>query len=107
MPKNYVYILYCSDSTLYTGYTNDLAKRFSAHSQYKGAKYTKVKKRHPLKICYVEQLSTKSDALKREIAIKKLSRTEKINLIKKQTWSSQNLIQQLDNTFLQKNFKLL
>lgn len=77
---NYVYILKCSDNTLYTGWTNDLDKRFKMHSEGKGAKYTKG--RLPVEIVYSEIFDNKSDAMKREYAIKKLSKLEKENLIK-------------------------
>lgn len=77
---NYIYILKCSDNTLYTGWTNDLDKRFKMHSEGKGAKYTKG--RLPVEIVYSEIFDNKSDAMKREYAIKKLSKLEKENLIK-------------------------
>lgn len=78
--KNYVYILKCKDSTLYTGYTNDLEKRLKAHNDGKGAKYTKA--RRPCKLVYFEELSSKGEALSREHEIKKLSRAQKLQLIK-------------------------
>ena len=77
--KYYVYLLECSDNTLYCGYTDDLKKRIKAHNDGKGAKYTKA--RLPVKLLYSEEYKTKSQALKREYQIKKLSRKEKINLI--------------------------
>ncbi len=77
---NYVYILECSDGTLYTGWTNDLDKRIKAHNEGKGAKYTKA--RRPVTLTYYEEYENKSDALKREAAIKKLSRAEKVNMVK-------------------------
>ena len=79
--KNYVYILSCSDNTLYTGWTNDLESRICAHNAGAGAKYTKM--RLPVKLVYREILNTKSEALKRELEIKKLSRTKKLELIVK------------------------
>ena len=75
----YVYILECNDQSLYTGITNDLKKRIIAHNSGKGAKYTKA--RLPVKLVYKESCKTKSDSLKREFEIKKLKRTEKLNLI--------------------------
>lgn len=78
---NYVYILKCKDNTLYTGYTNDLDKRIKAHNDGKGAKYTKA--RRPVKLMYFEEYSSKGEALSREASIKKLTRTEKLSLIKK------------------------
>ena len=76
---NYVYILRCNDGSFYTGWTNNLEKRFKAHSEGKGAKYTKS--RGPLEIVHYETFETKKEAMKREYAIKKLSRKEKEELI--------------------------
>lgn len=76
---NYVYILRCSDNTLYTGWTNNLDKRLKAHNSGKGAKYTRA--RIPVEIVYFEEFDNKKDAMKREFEIKKLSRKEKLNLI--------------------------
>ena len=78
----YVYILECADKTLYTGYTTDLRKRVKNHNESKvGAKYTKA--RRPVALKYSEKLPTLSEALKREFEIKKLTRKEKLDLIKK------------------------
>ena len=79
--KNYVYILECSDGSLYTGWTNDLEKRLAKHNSREGAKYTRG--RTPCKLVYFEEYETKIEATKREFAIKKLKRQEKIKLIKK------------------------
>lgn len=79
----YVYILKCKDDTLYTGYTNDLKKRLKVHSEGKGAKYTRC--RLPVTLVYYEELSDKSSAMKRECAIKKLTRVSKLELIKNYT----------------------
>jgi len=76
---NYVYILKCSDETLYTGWTNNLDKRLEAHNSGKGAKYTRV--RLPVKLVYYEEYEDKIEAMKREYEIKRLTRKEKINLI--------------------------
>lgn len=76
----YVYILKCSDDTLYTGYTVDLDKRMKAHNSGLGAKYTRG--RLPVTLVYKEICNSKSQAMKREISIKKLRRKEKLNLIK-------------------------
>lgn len=75
----YVYILECSDKTLYTGWTNDINKRIECHNRGKGAKYTRG--RLPVKLVYFELLDNKSLALKREIEIKKLSKKDKLLLI--------------------------
>lgn len=78
---NYVYIVECSDGTLYTGWTTNIENRLKAHNSGKGAKYTKV--RIPVKLRYSETYEGKSEALKREYAIKKLSRAKKLKLINK------------------------
>ena len=78
--KFYTYILECSDTTLYTGYTSDLEKRLAEHNGSKlGAKYTKA--RRPVILKHFESFATKSEAMKRECEIKKLSRKEKLALI--------------------------
>ncbi len=74
----YVYMLRCKDGSLYTGWTNDLQHRLAAHNAGKGAKYTRG--RGPLYLVYTEELSDKETALKREAAIKKLTRAEKLAL---------------------------
>jgi len=76
----YVYILKCSDNTLYTGYTVDLDSRLASHNEGLGAKYTRG--RLPVEMVYQEVLPTKSEAMKREIEIKKYTRLEKLHLIK-------------------------
>jgi putative endonuclease len=77
-----VYILECSDHTLYTGCTNNLEKRIHAHNNGKsGAKYTRA--RRPVKIVYTEEFKTLAEGRKREAEIKRLSRSEKMLLIKK------------------------
>lgn len=70
-----VYILQCKDKTYYTGWTTNLEKRLAAHNAGKGAKYTKG--RGPVELVYQERFETKSEALKREIAIKKWTRKKK------------------------------
>lgn len=77
----YIYILQCADDTYYCGWTTDLYKRLAAHNSGKGAKYTKG--RGPCQFVYVEDVKTKSEALRREYEIKQLSRQEKMNLIQK------------------------
>ncbi|MBU1658712.1 GIY-YIG nuclease family protein [bacterium] len=75
-----VYILQCSDGTLYTGIAKDVDKRIKEHnSSDKGAKYTKM--RRPVKLMYTEDLEDRSSASKREYAIKQLTRKEKKVLI--------------------------
>lgn len=77
---DYVYIVKCSDETLYTGYTNNLEKRVQAHNNKKGAKYTKG--RLPVQLIYFEKYNSKSEALHREYVIKKMTRKNKLDLIK-------------------------
>ena len=74
-----VYIILCSDNTLYTGITNDIRKRFAAHKLGKGAKYTA--QRGVKEVVYSESFLTKSQALKREYEIKKLSKQQKLILV--------------------------
>ena len=74
----FVYILECSDRTLYVGVTNDVAKRVAAHECGKGARYTRG--RAPLVVRHVEEVATRADAQKREAAIRKLSRAKKLAL---------------------------
>lgn len=76
---NYVYIAECSDGSLYTGWTVDLKRREKKHNSGEGAKYTRS--RLPVKIVYFEEYEDKSSALKREIEIKKMSRSAKLSLI--------------------------
>ena len=78
---NYVYILRCSDDTLYTGWTTSLERRVRSHNNGKGSKYTRV--RLPVEIVYFEEFEDKKDAMKREYEIKQLSRKEKLKLIHK------------------------
>ena len=75
----YVYMLRCADGSLYTGWTNDMEKRLKAHQRGQGAKYTRS--RGPVELVYSEELTDKSEALKREYVIKQLSHTEKLKLI--------------------------
>ena len=77
----FVYILECSDKTLYTGIATDLQRRLDEHNNSdKGAKYTKI--RRPLKLVYSEESENRSSASKREYEIKKLSREKKLELIR-------------------------
>lgn len=77
--EHYVYILKCVDGYLYTGYTIDLEKRLASHNAGKASKCTRG--RLPVSIVYVENFSQKSDALRREYAIKQMTRTQKLLLI--------------------------
>ena len=77
-----VYLLRCSDGSLYTGITNDLPKRLKAHAAGKASKYTRS--RLPVRLVMSEPQRSKSAALKRELAIKRLRRAEKDRLVAKQ-----------------------
>ena len=78
---NWVYMLRCGDGSLYTGWTNDLERRVQTHAAGRGARYTRS--RLPVELVYAEILSTKSEALRREAALKRLSRAKKLELIQK------------------------
>ena len=72
----YVYILLCSDKSLYTGIARDPDKRFIEHVNGRGGRYTRS--HPPIKIIYQKKMGSKSEALKRELHIKRWSRSEKI-----------------------------
>ena len=78
---SYTYIVECSDGTFYTGWTSDIKKRIIKHNAGTGAKYTRS--RRPVKLVYLEQADTKQQAMRREAQIKKLTRYEKEQLVKK------------------------
>lgn len=75
---HYIYIVECSDGTYYTGYTNNIEKRITAHNEGKGAKYTRG--RTPVILRHLETYDTKSEAMSREYTIKQLPRKQKQNL---------------------------
>ncbi|MFW6040654.1 MAG: GIY-YIG nuclease family protein [Thermoplasmatota archaeon] len=77
----YLYILRCSDDSLYTGITTDIQRRLKEHREGEGSKY--VRSRLPCRIVYKEKLDGRSDALKRESDIKSLSKKEKERLVSK------------------------
>ena len=77
--KYYTYLILTVDNTLYCGYTDDPEKRFEKHKAGLAAKYTRAHK--PLKMVYVKEFDTKSEALKEERRIKKLSRSQKEELV--------------------------
>lgn len=77
---HFVYIIQCKDGTLYTGWTTNVEARITAHNEGAGAKYTKG--RGPVSLLYTESFDNKSDALKRELAIKRLSRAKKFGLVR-------------------------
>ena len=76
---NYTYLLECADGTLYCGWTNNLEKRLAAHERGAGSKYTRA--RLPVRLVWHEAFETKSEAMRREAAVKRLSRREKEALI--------------------------
>ena len=75
----WVYILECADGSFYTGWTSDILRRFKAHQKGQGAKYTRS--HYPLRIVYLERFEEKTEAMKREYQIKRMSRKEKERLI--------------------------
>ncbi len=78
--KHYVYLILCRDDSIYCGYTTDIEKRYEAHVSGKAAAYTRS---HPPKrLLYYETYDSKSTALKREYAIKQLTHTEKLELVR-------------------------
>lgn len=77
---NYTYILLCADGSLYTGWTNDLEHRLAAHNAGTGSKYTRA--RRPVSLVYWEEHETKQEAMKREAFIKRMTHTEKAEMIK-------------------------
>lgn len=84
--KFYTYLILTQDNTLYCGYTDDPKSRFEKHKAGLAAKYTRAHK--PVKMVYLKEFATKSEAMKEEYRIKKLSRPQKENLIK----SADNII---------------
>lgn len=81
--KHFVYILQTERDTLYCGYTDDVEKRYQAHLEGKGAKYTRANK--PVKLLWQKEFETKSEALKEEYRIKhKLTKEQKLALINSQ-----------------------
>jgi len=79
--KWYVYIVECSDGTLYTGITTDINRRLNQHNSGKGAKYTSI--RRPVKLMSISEFGDRSDASKEEYRIKQLTRKEKFEYILK------------------------
>ncbi|MFB6155934.1 MAG: GIY-YIG nuclease family protein [Haloferacaceae archaeon] len=76
---HFVYVIECSDGTLYTGYTTDLSRRVAEHDAGEGAKYTRG--RTPVELVYSERHGSKSAAMAREYEVKQLSRAEKERLV--------------------------
>ena len=76
---NYVYLVRCSDNSLYCGWTTDLQRRVAAHNSGRGARYTRS--RRPVTLVYAERFDDREEALSREWHLKRLSREEKLRLI--------------------------
>lgn len=74
----FVYLARCADGTLYTGISTDVAARLAAHDSGRGARYTRG--RGPLVLCAQRRCATKSEALRLELAVKRLSRADKLEL---------------------------
>lgn len=81
-PKAYMYVLTCSDGSLYTGYTTDIERRLKAHNAGKGAKYTRA--RLPVTLTYQEAFDSKREAQRAEAYFKQKTRQEKLDYIQKQ-----------------------
>lgn len=77
---NWTYLLECADGSLYCGWTNDLDRRIEAHNNGKGARYTRS--RLPVRLVYTERFDTPREAMRRECSIKRMTRTDKLLLIK-------------------------
>lgn len=83
----WVYMVFCADESLYTGFTDDVARRVAAHNAGKGAKYTRS--RLPVRLAYQEEHETRQAAMSREWHLKRLTRAQKLNLIAKQEETGQ------------------
>lgn len=87
MDKQYfMYVLYCVDHTLYTGYSTDVEKRLNTHNAGKGAKYTQ--RRLPVYLLYAKEYSTKSEAMSAEARFKQQTRKQKEQWLQHQTGAS-------------------
>ncbi|WP_295731986.1 GIY-YIG nuclease family protein [uncultured Limosilactobacillus sp.] len=78
----YIYVLLCADHSLYCGFTDNVQRRFETHQEYRGAKYTRVKSRHPLKLIYQEKFADKGSALSAEYHFKHQNRHRKLVYLK-------------------------
>jgi len=86
-----VYIIYCSDNSLYTGISNDVNRRLEQHASGQGAKYFRGRK--PLQLVYLESGHTRSTASQREAEIKNLSKIEKLHLLESNNNEARGAIQ--------------
>ena len=89
--KFYVYILRCSDGSLYVGQTTDIEKRLYTHNAGKGSTYTA--NRRPVKLLYKENQLNKNDALKRETQLKKMDPGKKTGAYRRKDWKINRAIQ--------------
>ncbi|MGX6961725.1 GIY-YIG nuclease family protein [Vagococcus xieshaowenii] len=78
---HYFYVLQCADNTLYAGYTTDPIRRLAQHNNGTGAKYTRLLKRHPMRMIHLEHFSEKSPAMQAEYAFKQLSKPQKLRYL--------------------------
>lgn len=96
----YTYMVECNDGTLYTGWTNDLEQRMKNHNLGKGAKYTRS--RLPVRLVYYEIHSSKQEAMKREYAIKQMSRKDKLSFLQNMNKEEQEkcikIMEQMEET---------
>lgn len=81
MRTAFVYLLYCVDGTIYTGWTYDVNQRVRTHQSGRGARYTRI--RLPVRLVYAEQVASRRDAMRRENALKRWSHARKLALAKK------------------------
>ncbi|WP_314426516.1 GIY-YIG nuclease family protein [Leuconostoc lactis] len=77
MKHYFFYVLYTADGYFYGGFTDDVQRRLATHEKGQGAKFTRVKSRHPLQLVFSEAFDTKGDALRAEAAFKRLTRAKK------------------------------
>jgi putative endonuclease len=75
----FCYIVECADGTFYTGWTTDLKRRVAAHNAGRGSRYTRL--RRPVKLVYFEHQPNRSEAMRREVKIKRMSRSAKLRLV--------------------------
>jgi putative endonuclease len=80
MAAYYVYMVRCGDGSLYTGWTRDVSARVSRHNAGTGAKYTRS--RLPVRLVYTRACTSRSEAMREERALKKLSRTDKLHVVR-------------------------
>lgn len=81
MRPAFVYFLCCADGSIYIGWAYDVARRVLVHQQGRGARYTRT--RRPVQLLYSERLSSRREAMRREVALKRWTRSRKLALVKK------------------------